>query len=46
MTHVTITIRRDEDEDFPIVRKMDYPDKEAAIADKEGVFEFIVNYAK
>ena len=46
MTHVTITIRQDGNEDYPIVRMMDYPNKEKAIADAPGIAEFIANYVK
>lgn len=46
MTHITITIRRDGEEDYPIVRTMDYPDKAAAVADSQGIVEFITNYAR
>ena len=45
MTHVTITIKRDGD-DYPIIRTMDYKDKAEAVADAEGIAEFVANYAK
>ena len=46
MTHVTITIRKEGEDDYPIIRSMDYPDKAAACADVQGIMEFIANYVK
>ncbi len=46
MTHVTITIRQEGVDEFPIIRSMDYPDKAAACADVQGIMEFIANYVK
>lgn len=45
MTKVTITVERDSD-GYPITRTMEYPDKDAAVADAEGIAEFIRNYAR
>lgn len=45
MTHVTITIQRDKDAEYPIVRTMDYPDKESAVKDAQGIVDFITNYS-
>lgn len=44
MTHVTITIRQDGNDDCPAIRKKDYPDKAAACADVQGIMEFISNH--
>ena len=46
MNHVTITIRQEGNEEWPIVRTMDYTDKDKAIADAPGIAEFIANYVK
>lgn len=40
MTHVVITIRR-EDDDTPAIRSKDYKDKAEACADVGGIMEFI-----
>lgn len=45
MTHITISILRDEDI-YPVIRTMDYKDKAAACADVGGIMEFIANYVK
>lgn len=46
MTHVTIVIRQQGNEDYPIIRNMEYDDKKAAEADAQGIAEFIANYVK
>ena len=46
MTHVTITIRREDEDEYPILRSMDYKDKAEACADVGGIMEFISNYVK
>ena len=46
MTHVTITIRIDGEDEYPILRSMDYKDKAEACADVGGIMEFIANYMK
>ena len=46
MTHVEITITREKDGEYPIVRKMDYNDKAEACADVGGIMEFISNYVE
>ena len=44
MTHVTITVLREGEEQYPILRTMDYRDKEEARADAKGIAEFLENY--
>ena len=44
MTHVTITITHDGDP-YEVSRRMDYKDRDEAVADAEAVAEFIKNYA-
>jgi len=46
MTRVEITITREKDCEYPIVRKMDYKDKAEACADVGGIMEFISNYVE
>lgn len=46
MTHVTITIRREGEDEYPILRSMDYKDKAEACADVGGIMEFISNYVR
>ena len=46
MTRVEITITREKDGEYPIVRNMDYKDKSEACADVVGIMEFISNYVE
>ena len=46
MTHVTITIQQEGVDEFPIIRSMDYANKDEACADVQGILEFIANYVK
>ena len=43
MTHVVITIRREDDE-TPSIRSKDYKDKADACADVENIMRFITKY--
>lgn len=46
MTHVTITIRIEGEDEYPILRSKDYKDKAAACADVGGIMEFISKYVE
>lgn len=41
MTHVTITCRRDGEEEVPALRSKDYKDEVEVCADVQGIMEFI-----
>ncbi len=44
MTHVTITINHDGDP-YEVIRRMDYRDRDEAVADTDALAEFIERYA-
>lgn len=41
MTHVTITCRRDGEEEVPALRSKDYKDEAEVCSDVQGIMEFI-----
>ena len=46
MTHVVITVRKDDEEDAPAILSKDYKDKAEVCADVEDIMKFITNYIK